>query len=140
MFTVTPGDRFVKMQGSLHKYANDGDFNNDRLTIDRFLLQVVNDLKQYLSDDDLINVMEFAVNLQVDFNPTDFIKNLICHLRKPFNKTFRSGISYSQVEYKHFIIKIYNKSLQQPSGSNILRIESEIPSYAENLSWRSEMV
>ncbi len=123
VFTVTPGDRFVKMQGSLHKYANDGDFNNDRLTIDRFLLQVVNDLKQYLSDDDLINVMEFAVNLQVDFNPTDFIKNLICHLRKPFNKTFRSGISYSQVEYKHFIIKIYNKSLQQPSGSNILRIE-----------------
>lgn len=122
VFTVTPGERFVKMQGSLHKFSNDGDWNNDRFTYEKFL-NVADDLKQYISNDDQINVIEFAVNLEVSFNPTDFIKNLICHLRTPFNKTFRSGISYSQVEYKHFIIKIYNKSLQQPSGSNILRIE-----------------
>ena len=122
IFTVTPGDRFVKLQGSLHKFSNDGDLNNDRFTHERFL-KVADDLKEFISDDDLINVIEFAVNLKVSFNPTDFIKNLVCHLKKPFNKTINKGISYSQVEYRHFIIKIYNKGLQQPTGSYILRIE-----------------
>lgn len=122
VFTITPGNRFVKVAGSLHKFSNDGDFNNDRFTFDRFIL-VADELSKYISDDDQINVIEFAVNLKVSFNPTDFIKNLICHLKKPFNKSIRSGISYSQVEYKHYLIKIYDKGLQQPSGSNILRIE-----------------
>ena len=139
VFTVTPGDRFVKVAGSLHKFANDGDFNNDRFTFDRFIL-VTDVLSNYISDDDLINVIEFAVNLKVDFNPTDFIKNLICHLKKPFNKSIRSGISYSQVEYKHYLIKIYDKGLQQPSGSNILRIELKYLRMqklsADGLKWR----
>lgn len=122
VFTVTPGDRFVKVAGSLHKYSNDGDRNNDRFTFDRFL-KVAEELSEYISDNDLINVIEIAVNIRVDFNPTDFLKNLVCHLKKPFNKSIYQGIAYSQVEYQHFIIKIYNKGLQQPSGSNILRIE-----------------
>lgn len=62
VFTVTPGERFVKIQGSLHKYLNGGDLNNDRFTFDRFL-KVADDLAEYISDNDLINVLEFGVEV-----------------------------------------------------------------------------
>ncbi len=123
IFTICPGERFVKMQGSLHKFSNQGGLNNDRFTFDRYL-QVTDDLVDYVSSDDNINVLEFGVNLQTDFDPSELIDNLITHLKKPFNKTIYHGMQYSQCEYKHYIIKVYNKGLHQgPSGSHILRIE-----------------
>lgn len=123
VFTVTPGERFAKMQGSLHKFSNKGDLNNDRFTFERFL-KVADQLSKYISDHDRINVLEFGVNLHLSANPSDLIRNLICHLKKPFNKTIMKEKHYAQVEYKHFILKIYDKGLQQgPEGSNILRFE-----------------
>lgn len=123
VFTITPGKRFVKGQGSIHKYANGGKNNNDRFTFSRFL-NVANDLKEYINPDDIINTLEFGINLQTPFDPSLFIGNLIAHLKKPFNKTITRDKVYSQVEYSHFILKIYNKGLQQgPNEVNILRIE-----------------
>lgn len=123
IFTICPGERHIKMQGSLHKFSNEGDWNNDRFTFDQFL-KVVEDLAEYVSPDDNINVLEFGVNLYTDFDPSEFIDNLISHLKTPFNKTRYQGMQYSQCQYKHFILKIYNKGLHQgPSGTHILRIE-----------------
>lgn len=122
VFTVTPGERFVKIQGSLHKYLNGGDLNNDRFTFDRFL-KVADDLAEYISDNDSINVLEFGVNVQTESDPCEFIDNLIAHLKKPFSKTIISGECYAQVRYEHYLMKIYDKSLQQPSATNVLRIE-----------------
>lgn len=122
VFTITPGGRYVKVQGSLHKFSNNGERNNDRFTFERFL-KVADELSQYISDQDRINVIEFGVNLTTPFNPSHLIDNLIAHLKKPFNKTRKQGMNYAQCEYAHFILKIYDKGLQQPTGENILRIE-----------------
>lgn len=132
-FTITPGNRFVKGQGSLHKFSNNGTFNNDRFTFNRFT-KVAEDLKDYIFPDDKINVLEFGVNVKTPFDPSDFIKNLIAHRKQSFNKTFKEGMVYSSCEYNQNILKIYNKSLQQgPEGSFILRIEAQILKDAETL-------
>lgn len=123
VFTITPGERYAKVQGSIHKYSNNGERNNDRFTFDKFLM-VADELKEYISPDDNINILEFGVNIHTPFDPSDFINNIISHLNKRLNRTNNSGIDYSQVEYSNFVLKIYNKGLQQgPKGSNILRIE-----------------
>lgn len=123
VFTITPGERYAKVRGSIHKYSNNGDSNNNRFTFEMFL-RVADELKEYISPDDIINILEFGVNIHTPFDPSVFINNLIAHLNKPFNKTINPGIEYSQVEYSHFVLKIYNKGLQQgPKGSNILRVE-----------------
>jgi hypothetical protein len=125
IFTITPGNRFVKVQGSLHKFANNGTRNNDRFTFDRFT-EVAEQLEKYINPDDLINVLEFGVNIKTPFDPSDFIKNLISHRKKPINKTIKEGMEYSSCEYNQNVIKIYNKGLQQgPQGSFILRIEAK---------------
>jgi len=139
IFTITPRGRFVKFQGSLHKYANGGERNNDRFTFDRFLT-IYDELKEYISPDDRINVLEFGVNIQLPVSPSQFIKNLIVHRNKQFNKTIIQGTEFSQVEYNHFLIKIYNKGLQQrPEGTNILRVEVKYRKmqklFPEGLKW-----
>jgi len=122
IFISTPDDRFLKVQGSLHKYANGGNRNNDRFTFDRFLA-VADKLSQYIADDDIINVLEFGVNLPVSFSPSELLKNLISFKQRQINKTLNPGIGYSQVDTAHFNLKIYDKSLQQSTSSNILRVE-----------------
>lgn len=140
VFTVTPGGRYAKVQGSLHKFSNGGNLNNDSFSIVKFL-KVAEELSQYVSDQDLVNVLEFGVNLETPFSPSQFIDNLIAHLKKPFNKTRKQGMNYAQCEYAHFILKIYDKSLQQPkpTGENILRIEVKYlrmqKIFPQGLSW-----
>jgi len=123
IFTITPGDRFVKVQGSLHMFANNSKKNNNRLTYE-MLQTAIQDLNPFIASDDLINVLEFGINIFTPFDPTVFIKNLIAHKKKQFNKTLIHGESISQVRYTQFIFKIYDKGLQQgPKGRFILRVE-----------------
>ena len=134
IFTLTPEQKIdkhgriidltpiAKLMGSIHVYANGGKFNNDRFTFIRFLT-IQNELKKFISPDDRINVLEFALNVITPFDPTDFINNLMTHLKTPFNKTITQDEVSSYVKYSHFVLKIYNKGIQQPTGSFILRIE-----------------
>ncbi len=122
IFTLTPGDRFAKVGGSLHKFSNGGELNNDRFTFKKFRM-VHEYLSRWISPDDIINVLEFGVNVITPFDPSDFINGLISHKQKQFNKEINPGIAYAQCSLSHYAIKIYNKGLQQPTGSNILRVE-----------------
>lgn len=123
IFTIIPGGQVVKLKGSIHIYANGGKYNNDRFTLARFL-NVANELKDYISPDDIINTLEFGINIQTPFDPSLFIINLISHLKKSVNKKVTREEVSAIFEYTHFLIKIYNKSLQQgPPGVNILRVE-----------------
>ncbi len=128
IFTITPGDRFAKVKGSLHYFANGGEHNNnDRFTFDRFV-EATKELKEYISPDDIINSLEFGVNVHTPFDPSDFIDNLIAYKDKQFNKdkNISSNKHFSECSTSHYIIKIYNKSLQQgPSGAFILRVEAK---------------
>jgi len=122
IFTLTPNDRFAKVGGSVHQYANGGKLNNDRFTIERFR-QVANELRELINPNDDVNVLEWGINLIVPFDPTDFIKNLISHQKTQFNKTKQTNEVFAEIRYTHYRIKVYNKGIQQPTGSYILRIE-----------------
>jgi|GEM_PF-6738199 len=140
IFTIVPEGRFVKVQGSLHKFSNNGERNNDRFTFERFQ-EVCADLKEYIAPNDIINNLEFGVNICTPFNPSDFIKNLLAHRKKQFNKTLNPGKSIAQAEYSQFILKIYDKSLHQgPMGANILRIELKYLTmqklFKDRLKWK----
>ncbi|MDO9339330.1 MAG: hypothetical protein Q7T72_02235, partial [Bacteroidales bacterium] len=127
IITITTGPRsFVKLQGSLHRFANNGELNNDRFTFERFIKEVAELLNKIISPDDLINVLEFGVNIKTPFNPSIFVKNVISYGKTSFNKTIKPGMVYSSCEKTQYIIKIYDKGLQQgPEGSFILRIEAK---------------
>ena len=122
IFTLTPGDRFAKVGGSLHKFSNGGELNNDRFTFKKFR-KVHEYLSRWISPDDSINILEFGVNINTPFDPTDFINCLISYKQTQFNKEINPGMAYAECSLSHFLIKIYNKGLQQPNGSNILRFE-----------------
>jgi hypothetical protein len=121
LFIITPNG-FVKVKGSIHKYANNGECNNDRLTLKRFI-QVVEALKEYIYPDDIINSIEFGVNILTPFDPSIFINNLLSSGKKHFKKDIKPGCCFAEAEYNQYAIKIYNKGMQQPTGANILRIE-----------------
>lgn len=126
IFTYVPGVGQVKLQGSIHKFANDGETNDDRFDLNRFI-QVSDELVNYISPDDRINVIEFGVNVETPFNPSLLIKNLIASTNKPFKSDIRSGRCSSQAEYSQYIVKIYDKGLQQRELKKfILRFEVKV--------------
>ena len=121
IFTRLPNGS-VKGSGSIHQYANGGKLNNDRFIIERFR-QVADELRAIINPDDDVNVLEWGINIIVPFDPTELIKNLISHLKTQFNKTIITNEASAEIRYTHYRIKIYNKGIQQPTGSYILRIE-----------------
>ncbi|MEI6050058.1 MAG: hypothetical protein WCS03_14240 [Bacteroidota bacterium] len=121
LFIITPSG-FVKVKGSIHKFANNGEYNNDRFTYKRFI-EVVEALKEFISPYDIINSIEFGVNLLTPFDPSIFINNLLASGKRNIKKDIKPGCCFAEAQYNQYAIKIYNKGLQQPTGANILRIE-----------------
>lgn len=137
--TITPGIiQRVKLQGSIHKYANLGYHNYDRFCLSRFL-EASDQLKEIISPEDRINILEFGVNLNTSFAPSDFIKGLIAHKKKRINITDRQGELSSEVKYSQYTLKIYDKGLKFKKD-NILRIELRVSKmesiYPNGLKWR----
>lgn len=116
------------MAGSLHKYYNEGAHNYNDFTLEN-LSVTIEDLHNRFginpSTTNLNNV-EFGVNLEVPFNPDDFISHLVTHNYTQFNIEKDKDINYAQVRLSQFIIKIYNKGLQFGLGRNLLRFEVKI--------------
>lgn len=126
VFTITPGNNpKAKVQGSLHKFYNQGLLNNDTFTIEKFN-KVAEDLEPYISPGDKINVLEFGINIETPFLPSLFIENLIASGKRQFNKIQNPGINFSEAVYNQYYLKIYDKGTHQgPPDKNILRIEAK---------------
>lgn len=140
-FTITPGERFMKVQGSVHVFANNGENNNDRFTYNRFM-DVVEKLSDYISPKDSINGIEIGLNINTPFNPSEFLSFLIAHKKKRFNRTSIPGQDSCEVSHSQYKIKIYNKGIQQ-GGNNLLRIEIKVikmqwlhKSFPNGLCWQ----
>lgn len=140
-FTITPGERFMKAQGSIHMFANNGENNNDRFTYNRFM-NVVKKLSDYISPEDRINGIEIGLNITTPFNPSEFLSFLIAHKKKRFNRTSIPGQDSCEVTHSQYKIKIYNKGIQQ-GGKNLLRIEIKVikiqwlhKSFPNGLCWQ----
>lgn len=140
IFTLTPGGRFMKVQGSLHKFANGGERNNDRFTFERFRV-VADELRDFISPNDRINVIEIGLNIRTPFPPGQFLKNLISHKKTRFNRFILPDQDRAESPHSQYKIKIYDKGLQQ-GGENILRVEVRVnkmqwlrSSFPDGLKW-----
>lgn len=116
------------LSGSLHKYHNEGLHNHNDFTFEN-LRSVITDLEGRFGIDPwttALNNIEFGVNLNVPFNPSDFISHLVTHNYSQFNIEQDKGKHCSQVKYSQYVIKIYNKGLQYNLNENILRFEVRV--------------
>ncbi len=130
----------MKMQGSVHKFSNGGEKNNNRFTFDRFT-QIAEELKDYITPEDRINVIEIGLNVQTPFPPRHFLNNLISHKKTGFNFYTSPNQQRAEAPHTQYRVKIYDKGLQQ-GGENLLRVEVRVcrmqwlkGSFPNGLTW-----
>ena len=118
----------VRLQGSVHKYRNNGRHNYDDFrAVD--VAEVVRELSERFEIDTartLLNNVEFGVNVVLPFGVDVVLGNLIAYKGKPFIKVVEDGMSYYQCKKTHFIIKIYDKGKQYNLPNNVLRFEIKV--------------
>lgn len=118
-FTKTAGNIY-KMNGSLHKYKNNGLHNRDNFKF-KDVCKVIDEFKNtYGIDTDTtkINTFEFGLNIAPDFNPNTFLKRLLTHKNIRFNRDRnRDGEKFCIAKHEDYYVKIYSKS------EGILRFE-----------------
>lgn len=115
----------IEMRGSIHIYNNKGRHNYDNFglsDIHRVLFELENKLFIQVDEAEIKNI-EFGVNLDVDFNPADFLNSLIVHKSQLFTHRIAANMNYRECEHSQFFIKIYDKGKQHGLDRSILRIE-----------------
>ena len=118
----------VRLQGSVHKYRNEGRHNYDDFrAVD--VAEVVRELSERFEIDTaqtLLNNVEFGVNVVLPFAVNVVLDNLIVYKGQPFNFIVEDGMSYYQCKRTKFIIKIYDKTEQFNLPYNVLRFEIKV--------------
>ena len=118
----------VRLQGSLHKYRNEGRHNYDDFT-SLEVAKVVKELQERFEIDiykTFLNNVEFGVNVVLPFGVHVVLDNLISYKGKQFERFVDKGISYYQCKLSKFIIKIYDKGKQYNLSDNVLRFEIKV--------------
>ncbi len=118
----------VKLQGSVHKYRNEGRHNYDDFTAVN-VAEVVRELSERFEIDTAqteLNNVEFGVNVVLPFRVSVVLNNLIVYKGEPFMRVAEEGMNYYQCKKAQFIIKIYDKGLQYKLPDNVLRFEVKV--------------
>lgn len=117
------------LQGSLHKYKNNGEHNFDDFTLVD-LLQVLQDLKVKFGIDlsnCVLENLEIGVNVISEIMCYLILNNLMYHHGIIFKDPNIKNSNYKIAEHQRYSVKIYDKSLQYRRKYNIqseiLRIE-----------------
>lgn len=115
----------VSIEGSLHKYQNNGFHNYDSFTYSQ-LCEVLQDLELLLAtplDAMKLENIEFGVNIDPLYSTTRILSSLLFHCQKPFKEiAFKKG-DYRLVLHDRYSIKAYDKALQFNLNEKILRFE-----------------
>ena len=118
----------VRLQGSVHKYRNEGRHNYDDFrAVD--VAEVVRELSERFEINTattLLNNVEFGVNVVLPFRVNVVLDNLIVFKGEPFIPIVEDGMSYYQCKKTHFIIKCYDKGKQYKLPDNVLRFEIKV--------------
>jgi len=116
----------IFIDGSLHKYANNGIHNHDDFTPIRFF-KVLDKLNQRLGiqpENMRILCLEYGFNLTPPIHPDSIINHLLKHKQKDSEILLSNDrAKYRQFKHQDYIIKTYNKGKQYNCKENILRIE-----------------
>ena len=116
---------FILMQGSLHKYFNNGVHNyNDFKAC--HLLSVLQELQDKFSIDlstATIQNIEFGINIKPPANTNLIIDRLLCHSTENFKDVSIINGNYKQAVHQRYIVKVYNKGLHYNLPYELLRFE-----------------
>ena len=115
-----------KLQGSIHKFRNNGLHNHDDFGY-QAVVNTIQDLQNTLGVEPAqcqLNNLEYGVNLVTEFDPTLFINDIILH-HGIFFRGMNKGIGV-ECEHSQYFIKIYNKGVQYNLPYYVLRIEIHV--------------
>jgi hypothetical protein len=125
-FRVYPSG-IVIIQGSLHKYWNNGEHNyNDFNLIS--VLDVLKDIQEKFNitpHQMILQGLELGVNITAPYDTKQILKSCFIHKSEPFKWcNVQNKGEYIQAEHSQYLIKIYNKAKQYRDKGHT--IESEI--------------
>lgn len=116
----------IFMDGSLHKYSNNGIHNFDDFTHARFI-EVLDKLNQRFGikpKNMRILCLEYGFNVTPPIHPDLIINHTLKHKQKDSEiELSNDRAKYRQFKHQDYIIKIYNKGKQYKCKNSILRIE-----------------
>ncbi len=128
-FKFIIGERFVNVNGSLHKYYNNGQHNYNNFTILN-LVEVLSDLSIKFDINPLLSTLhnlEFGVNVILPFDVNMFLNSILSYKGKEYEKETYNGKGYLlRFPFDNYHLKIYNKSFQYELTSNVLRFEIKV--------------
>ncbi len=131
-FTVfIEGKAFI--QGSLHKYWNDGFHNHNQFTESKFqkmLERLCGELSIHPRNI-RIQQLEFGLNIAPPADSNDILEGCIRHKNKEFNVDRSASMFYKQVEHDKYKLKIYNKAVQYDLPDENLRIEVNYKNWSQ---------
>ena len=127
LFTIYYNGR-VTIQGSLHKYFNDGLHNHNDFDLIgvRRVLRDFKELFDISPSDCIITQLELGVNVMPPIPTNEMLKYSFMHKTTQFVYVRCSEEGrYIQAEHLSYIVKMYNKSLQYGVKGWLLRFEKK---------------
>ena len=123
----------VSIEGSLHVFYNGGAHNYDDFTFEKLTASLSRFTKQIGIDPSTtkLNNVEFGVNVYLDFDPKFFINSLLCYRSTSFTIHNGKSICQATAEASQYVLKIYDKGLQNKLTNNVLRFEIKIKRMAK---------
>lgn len=113
------------IQGSLHKYKNDGYYNYDDFSYSQ-IVKVLNELSMKFNfslNKSVLRNFEVGVNIVPAKSSKDVLCDLLAHKNRKFKDVSRTGGNIRQAEYQQYRLKVYDKGQQNNLVNQILRVE-----------------
>lgn len=113
------------IQGSLHKYMNEGKHNYNDFTLSD-LHSVLKDISKKfeieLADCVLQNI-EIGVNISLKYSPDEILNNLLFHKCQKFKDVSLKSGNYKQAIHKQYYLKVYDKGTHYSLEDYLMRVE-----------------
>jgi len=125
-FIVYESGRVI-IRGSLHKFHNRGLHNYNDFSFIK-LIEVLKEMEAKFNLNPMeayLENVEFGVNVNPTFNPTQFYQNVIAYKRQSFNRMRGNNQIGIDCYFQQYGVKIYDKGKQYHRKENILRIENK---------------
>jgi len=115
----------LSINGSLHKFYNDGEHNYDDFSINMLYASINHlcDILKIKATNCNIRTIEFGVNIIPPISSKYILDGLISHRNTTFTTIAEKRSNYYQVKHNNYILKLYDKALQY---SNSYPIYNEI--------------
>lgn len=126
---IIKNEKYININGSLHKFFNGGIHNHNDYTIKNHL-EVCNKLTELFRINPFnatIHNIEFGVNIIIPFNTNDFLNSIILYkVRECETETFGGKGYLLRFTFDHYQLKIYNKQLQYSLDESLIRFEIKV--------------